>query len=205
MSMDDTICNPPEPKPIYPIDYTDLSSIVNRLDTDSFYSILALPKCLKRIVGNDCGNPKLIDEQYIELNVKNVTIPAITIPVQKVEYMNAVRGESSKKIEEYPDITVSIKLDSNLYNYNLLYRWISMLVDEEGYPSDLGKEDYATSYTVLLLNQYEEAIGTFTYHEVIPVSVGGIEFDYTTSDAIFIDFTFSYDYISFDFVAKEYK
>jgi len=205
MSMNDTICKPVEPKPIYPIDYSDLSSIVNRLDTDSFYSVLEIPKCLKKIVRNDCGDSKIIDEQYIELNVKNVTIPAITIPTQKIPFQNAVRGESSKKIEEYPDITVSVKLDSNLYNYNLLFRWISMLVDEEGYPSDLSKEDYATSYTVLLLNQYEKPIGSFTYREVIPVSVGGIEFDYSTSDAIFIDFTFSYDYISFDFVGDQYN
>jgi hypothetical protein len=152
------------------------------------------------VILNDCGNPRDVSRDFLELNIKKITIPSIEIPSQKVHYMGGSRGESSKKLEEFPDVTVSIKMDGDLINYYTLYKWMSLLVDKEGNVSHLSKEDYATHYTVLILDQYETPIGSFVYHNMFPVQIGALDLDTANASAIVVDFTFSYDYISFDFL-----
>jgi len=205
MSIDQTRCPDTNPPLSGGGNYRDIQSVVNRLDNDSFYAILDLPRCLKGVVLSDCGNPRDVSLDILELNIKNITIPAMTVPAIKTHFGSGSRGESSKKLEEYSDETISIKVDGDMINYYTIHKWMNMLVSDDGNISTLTKEDYSTTFTVLLLDQYEQPLGSITYNNVFPTSLGSIGLDSTTAEAIFVDFTFSFDYFNFDFIDPNTK
>jgi len=179
---------------------TDRSAI-NRLDTDSFFAVLDLPPCLRPFNVVNCGDVADISIERLELTLKGVKIPPLSVPSQKMHFMGATRGESSKKVDEYSDVTVSFKLDGGMVNYHTIHTWLRMLVDDRGVSSTFGKSDYSTTFTILMLDQFEKPIGSFTYHGVFPTELGELNLDSSVVESVNVDFTFSFDYISFDILS----
>jgi hypothetical protein len=177
----------------------DVSGL-NRLVDDNFLTVLNLPKCLGGYTKEVCGTDEEVSLKSLQLSIMSLDIPAINIPTHKAKYLSATRKESSKSLTEYDDITISFKLDDQLINYNTLYNWLNMLVNTKtGTMSNKTKVDYETTYDVILLDEYRKPIGLYTVHGVIPVGIGSIPLDYkSTGESIFLDFTFSFDFLSFE-------
>ena len=182
---------------------SDVSSL-NRLVDDNFLTILNLPNCMGGYIKEVCGNAGDVSLKSLQLSIMNFDIPAINIPTHNTKFLSATRKESSKSLDEYADITISFKLDDKLINYNTLYRWLNMLVDlESGSMSNKTKIDYETTYDVVLLDEYRKPVGIYKFHGVIPVGIGSIPLDYkSTGESIFLDFTFAFDFLSFELAPK---
>jgi len=179
-------------------------SDLNRLVDDNFLTVLNIPDCLGGYVSEVCGRVSDISLKHLQLSVMNFEIPPITVPTQEKKYLSATRRESSKSLEPFSDVTVSFKLDDQLLNYNTLYKWVNMLVDtSKGAMSNKEKSSYETTYDVILLDEYRKPAGMYSFQGVIPVSIGSIPLDYRSSgESIFIDFTFSFDFLSFELAPK---
>lgn len=167
------------------------NSDLNRYVDDSFITILNLPKCIN----------KDLSINSLQLSIKSFNIPPIIIPTHSSRYVGMTRSESSKSISEFDDITIQFKLDNKLQNYNTLYKWLSMLIDpKNGKSTRYEKADYETSYSVLLIDEYEKPKGIYTFFGVIPVGLGSLSLDYSTSESVFLDFTFSFDFLDFELI-----
>lgn len=177
-------------------------SLLNRLDSDSFYAVLDFPKALREYNLKVCGQQKSVSLNSLELNVRDVTIPSITVEAIKTKFNGASRGESSKELSEFSDETIQFKVDDGMINYYTIHKWLALLIDQEGQQSKYSKVGYATTFTILILDQYEKPIGSFTYHGVFPTTLGSLDLTNSTSEAVYVDFTFSFDYISFDLLDK---
>jgi hypothetical protein len=79
-----------------------------------------------------------------------------------------------------------------------------MLVDTKtGTMSSKTKIDYETTYDVVILDEYRKPAGLYKFHGVIPVGIGSIPLDYkSTGESIFLDFTFAFDFLSFELAPK---
>ena len=178
--------------------FSSKNSELNRLSNDLFLSILNLPKCIRKHSRLVCGDIRKSDVEDLQLSIRNFTIPAINIPTHKKAFNGATRSESSKTVSEYEDITIQFKVDNQMVNYGIIYNWLQMLRNpEDGADSGFGKVDYETTFSVLILDEYEKPVGMYTFEGVVPVTLGSISLDYAANEQIFVDFTFSFDFISF--------
>lgn len=204
MSLDIPDCpDDTELKPNSDHNFVDTNSEFNRFVDDSFLTILNLPKCIKKFTKEICGDRKIVGVDQLQLTIKNFNVPPINVPTHSTKFAGATRFESSKSLTEFENITIQFKLDNNLHNYNILYKWLQMLVEpSSGAMSNIPKSDYETTFSVILLDEYEKPIGLYTFSGVFPVSIGGITLDYSTAEAVFIDFTFSFDFLSFELNPK---
>ena len=186
------------PKSIYGT--AEVRSELNRLSDDSFLTILDLPRCLKEYNRIVCGQEEAVSLDSLELNIRTIDLPEISIPSDRVQYRNGSVVESSQKLDDFPSITIQFKLSDRLYNYHTIYRWLNMVVDiEKGVSSDYCRKDYETTYTIILIDQYKCPIGSFNFHGVIPETLGGFNLNkISNGEQIFIDFTFAYDYFTFE-------
>lgn len=176
------------------------TSELNNLYNDKFDTILDLPSCLRNFNRANKDTDKEISLEKLELSVRSISIPDISIPTDKIAYGVGSHSESRTKYDDFPDIDIQFKLDDNMSNYWAIYRWMQMLVDvEKGVVGGFEKNQYSTTYNVFLLGQYKKPIGLYTFHGVIPTKLGGFPLDNNTEgDVIYIDFAFSYDRMTFD-------
>ena len=60
--------------------------------------------------------------------------------------------------------------------------------------------DYQTTMTLIGLREYNEKIVRFNYFDAFPVALGGIEYDYRTTDEIGCSFDFSYSQVDVELI-----
>jgi hypothetical protein len=201
--MSDVVKNttcPPEALPPKIFGSAGGTSELNNLYNDKFDTILDLPTCLRKFNRVNRDTDKEISLEKLELSVRSITIPDISIPATKVAYGVGSHTEAGTKYDDFPDIDIQFKMDDNMSNYWSIYKWMQMLVDiEKGVVGGFEKDHYSTTYSVFLLGQYKKPIGLYTFHGVVPTKLGGYPLDNNTEgDVIYIDFSFAYDRMTFD-------
>lgn len=179
---------------------SEQTSLLNRIQDDQTYVVLDLPPCLKGFNVSNCGQERDISLNSLEMKIRSFPIPEITIEHEKIQHGVGSFTQSSESLADTSPITISFSLDDKLVNYYTLYKWMNMLVDiKKGTGTKYCKADYSTVFHSFVLNQKRKPIGCYTFHNVIPTTLGGFNLDNTsTGEDIFIDFTFDYDYMTFD-------
>ena len=195
---DDLKCDDTEPRePLSIFGFDVPQSALNRLDTDSYFAILDLPVCLRGHNKDNNGNPISLD--LLELNIKGFTIPSIEIESSRHDYINGSVGDSNKKLSEFQKMTIKFNVDGDMTNYYTLYTWINKLVNLDGTATLYTKNEYSTIFTVLILDQYEQPLGAFTFHGVFPTGLGQLDLSSNSGVGhLEVDFSFSFDYFTFD-------
>lgn len=201
---DDFVCEKvdeevqPEQKRSYPV--TATVSALNTLSDNNTIVVLDLPKCLKLQPINRCNTERDISLDVLELKVKNFTIPSINLENQKIPFQTGSYTAPLEKIGDFESLTVSFEMDSEMLNYYTLYQWVNMIVDiENGAETRFCKSDYQTKFHAFILNQKRCPVASFVFHNVVPQILGGFETDSTSGgNAVFVDFTFDYDYTTFN-------
>lgn len=178
----------------------DDTSNLNRLHDDSFDTILDLPKCLKNYNRKNNDPKKEISLSSLELNVRNFPIPELNIGASKIAYGVGSVTESGNKYQDFGDITIQFKVNDTMSNYWTLYKWLNMLIDlEKGVGGGFSQNEISTTYSVFMLQQYKTPIGLWNFHGVTPVNLGGFNLtNNSNGEDLFIDFTFAFDYFTFD-------
>lgn len=178
----------------------DNTSEFNHLSNDGFITILDLPKCLKEHNKENNNTKKEISLSSLELKIRSIDIPQISIPASKIAYGVGSHTEGGTKYDDFDDLTIQFEMTDTMSNYWTLYKWMQMMVDiEAGVVGPYDKGSYSTTYSVFVLNQYDKPIGLYTFHGVVPVNLGGYNLDNNSDgEHLYIDFTFSYDWVSFD-------
>lgn len=166
-------------------------------------------------------NPSNIDPLYLNgftfsvqklpdvtFYVQQVGIPGVSLPAVGVSNPFADVPLPGDKLT-YEPLTISYLVDSKLQNYFAVFRWIQGLgfpEDNTQFPNLLASTDFnkapqGTEYVKSTSDAFlaiTDAMGnvvlTYMFHDLVPTSLGGLEFDATTADTPVgaIQATFSY-------------
>jgi len=193
----------------------------NKARVDKFILIMTMPEALRAIdkkYGTETQS-KIVSEK-LELSVWGSVVPSIRVPQVEVPFSSQVPQASSFSRPVYEPVTVNFTIDSEFYNWNVIWRWLSLLNDPKnsnfdeqnisgikipggGIKNPLKPEfipKYATEFTLKPLNEYNQIIGDFVFTNAFPTSLQGVEFNYQRSDEITSGFTFAFSQLFFNVI-----
>lgn len=177
---------------------------LNKLTKDKFVLVLALPKALKKLAVTDEALGKL---DPLQISVFGSVVPDVSVPSIAVPYWGQVPNYSSHTRPNYPPLTVNFAVDNSYTNYYILWKWLSILngptnslyegPDERYITKDDIVEtgqlnDYQSNFSILALNEYNEAIAEFKYFNAFITSLKGINYSYKDSEMMETSAEFQY-------------
>jgi len=94
----------------------------------------------------------------------------------------------------YGDLSISFLVDENLENYLEIHDWIRSCANLTDTTEFVGREQFTTDATLMVLNSYSQPIVSFNFRDVIPTSLGAVNFDSTVSEVepIVVDASFKF-------------
>lgn len=177
-------------------------STLNRASIDKFLLVLDLPKVLRDLAESD----SLIDINALQMSVWGAVIPDVIVPHTEVTYSGQTLNVASHTRPNYTPLTLDFIVDNDFKNYYVLWKWLSILNSprESLYqgkprgvtPVNSNDIEYQTTFSILALNEYNEAIMKFTYYNAFIVKLGGIKFSYREGNII--ETTVDFQYNQFD-------
>ena len=96
-------------------------------------------------------------------------------------------------------------MDNAFQNYYILWQWLNLLNTTDGsiYGSNAAAvkssmlPEYQTTFTIFALDEYNQKIAQWTYHNAFIVGLGGINYD--NRDATWIESNTTMQYSKIDF------
>jgi hypothetical protein len=177
---------------------------LNKLSKDKFVLVLALPKALKKLAVTDEALGKL---DPLQISVFGSVVPDVSVPSIAVPYGGQVPNYSSHTRPNYSPLTVNFAVDNSYTNYYILWKWLSVLngsitslyegPDERYITKDdiieTGQlNDYQSNFSILALNEYNEAVTEFKYFNAFITSLKGITYSYKDSEMMETSAEFQY-------------
>ena len=146
--------------------------------------------------------------QNIGSNVQKVTIPDFSIGMTEVSSPVGARVKLAGDSVTYSALTMTFAMDQNLVIYNTIMAWMKACA----YPEDPSQFDNFTERYLTWHGTKEEALYrnftlvstsgtkpmTWEFYQFFPISMSGIEFDTTLSDATMTSFEVTFEYTYFD-------
>jgi len=193
----------------------------NKARIDKFLLIMVMPEALRNIdkkYGTETQS-KIVSEK-LELSVWGAVVPSITVPSVQVPFGGQVPQATSFTRPVYEPVTVQFTIDSEFYNWYVIWQWLSLLNNpgtsnfDQSNISGMKLPDgtiktpekpqfipkYATEITLKALNEYNQIIGEFVYTQAFPTSLQGIQFNYQRADEITSGFTFAFSQLFFNII-----
>lgn len=193
----------------------------NKARVDKFILVMTMPEALRNIdkkYGTETQS-KIVSEK-LELSVWGSVIPDVSVPKIDVPYSGQVPQVTSFSRPVYSPVTVNFTIDSEFYNWNVIWRWLALLNDPKNSTFDQsnisgikipggGLKDskkpefipkYATEFTLSPLNEYNQIIGNFIFTQAFPVALQGVQFNYQRADEITSGFTFAFNQLFFNII-----
>jgi len=172
-----------------------LQSVLNKSATDKFLLALELPRILKKRSAED----SLLSIDKLQMSVHGTIVPAVNVPAVELRYAGQSINVSSYSRPNYPPLRLNFTVDNSYLNYYIIWKWLDLLNTAkeslyDGTPikqtsnKDLIEDglnaEYQTTFSLLGMNEYNQATVEFTYSNAFPINLGGIEFSYRTNDPI---------------------
>jgi len=94
----------------------------------------------------------------------------------------------------YGDLQISFLVDENLENYLEMHNWLRSCANLKDVTEFEGRERFTTTADLHVLNSNSRVIKTVRFTDVIPTSLGSVNFDSTITDIepIIVDATFKF-------------
>ena len=94
----------------------------------------------------------------------------------------------------YGDLQISFLVDENMENYLEMHDWLRSCANLKDTKEFEGRENFTSGADLYILNSNLRVIKTVRFTDVIPTSLGAINFDSTNSDTepIVVDATFKF-------------
>ena len=179
-------------------------SVLNKVRTDKFVMTLTLPKAIREIDVSEARSNNTVMQRSLQFSVFGVVVPAVTVDPLEIPFSGQSLNFTSFKRPDYANVNVQFKLDNEYNNYWVIYKWINLMNNaKEGFfyaerpglrhgPGLEPYSEYATDITIQGLDEYNEKKIQFTYVGAVPVSLGEINYNYQSSDAISSNFEFAF-------------
>ena len=170
-------------------------SILNQPSNDKFLLVLNLPQILKQQAVTD----NTIDLEPLEIRVHGTIVPSINVPPVEVRFGGQSHHVTSYSRPSYPPLDVNFVIDNGFKNYWLLWKWLSILNTPLGsYYGGTSVQDqtyktlwqsgvvaeYCTTFSIFGLDEYNNQIIEFIYHNAFITNLGPINYSYRNTDYI---------------------
>lgn len=192
-------------------------ALQNKARLDKFILSFTVPQCLQSIESKteratEHKSRTRVLPDKLQYSVYGVVVPEISVPSIELPYSGQHMKASGHARDAYEDVTINFNVDNQFNNYWYIWRWLDILNDSEvstydalghgkSNPQLMGSRneddpelmmDYQTDFTLYGINEYNKRQIEFTYTKAFPNSLGGIEYNYQSSDEIASSFTFSF-------------
>lgn len=125
-----------------------------------------------------------IGSANVALNLFNFSLPEFSIGETEISLRgvsipipNGVRSESKQ-------ITFNYLLSSNWYQYQLLYKWFSIIANECGGQSAGNMGDYMLDLTVMIISEYKNPLFEIVFHNSWIANLASVDFNYQDDDEV---------------------
>ena len=195
-------------------------AVLNKARVDKFLLIITMPLALRNIdvrYGNE--TPSKIISDKLQMSVWGNVVPSIIVPSVAVPFQGQVPKVTSFSRPAYEPVTVNFNIDSEFYNYYVIWKWLALLNDpiksvfDANNSSNLvdagtntvinpRKPNYIPQYSSQIslqpLNEYNQVLGEFVFTQCFATSLNGINFNYQGSEEITSSFTFDFSQLTFN-------
>jgi len=176
-------------------------SVLNRLSKDKFLLVLDLPIAMRNNIQLNIGD----NLDALTFSVYGSLVPDITVAQVPVEFSGQVYNVSSYARPNHTPLVVNFVVDNAFKNYYILWKWLDLLNTTDGsiYGSNAATvkssmlPEYQTTFTIFALDEYNQKVAQWTYHNAFIVGLGGI--NYNDRDATWIESTTTMQYSKIDF------
>jgi len=176
-------------------------SILNRVSKDKFLLVLDLPIVMRNSTQLNIGD----NLDALTFSVFGSLVPDITVPQIGVEFSGQVYNVSSYTRPNHTPLVVNFVIDNAFKNYYILWQWLNLLNTTNGsiYGSNAATvktstlPEYQTTFTIFALDEYNQKIAQWTYHNAFIIGLGGI--NYNDRDSTWIESTTTMQYSKIDF------
>ena len=195
-------------------------AILNKARVDKFLLIITMPLALRNIdVRYGDESPSKIISDKLQMSVWGNVVPSLIVPSVAVPFHGQVPKVTSFSRPAYDPVTVNFNIDSEFYNYYVIWKWLALLNDpiksvfdanNNSNRVDAGtntiinprKPNYIPQYSSQIslqpLNEYNQVLGEFVFTQCFATSLNGINFNYQGSEEISSSFTFDFSQLTFN-------
>ena len=181
--------------------FTEEQSHLNVTRKDKFRLVMDVPNMLKPILKKEnrfCHGGNM---DRLQMSIWGFVVPDMKIDVITKPFAGQHLKFSGLARPAFTATTVNFTVDNRFDNYFILYKWLDIQNDESNSTFD-GKQmdpdshghlcDYATTFTVIALDEYEKPTAKWDYIGAFPVTLGGINASYR--DPAELETTFSFEF-----------
>lgn len=164
-------------------------SPLNRASKDKFILLMELPYVLRKNSLND----DLLTIKNLQMSIHGSVVPAISVPSIEVPFAGQTTNVSSHARPNYAPLNVSFIVDNDFKNYYVLWKWLNLLntADASIYDgtnlekrtqldvNSTGQEhEYQATFSLYSLDEYNQPIIEFKYHNAFITTLGSINYSY---------------------------
>lgn len=191
--MSDFICENPK-----------LNSPLNSSSKDKFIMVLNMPYILKKYAETD----DLLNIDSLQTTVFGTIVPTINVPPVEVRFGGQSTNVSSHSRPNYEPLNVNFIIDNQYKNYYVLWKWLDILNDSRnssygGSSSEIRATsnlsniaEYQTTLSIMSLDEYNEPVIAFNYHNAFITSLGSITYSYRDGEILESSAQFSFGQLS---------
>lgn len=183
-------------------------SVLNKASDDKFILVLDLPPILKKINRSSRTNDT-VNLDKLQFSVEGSIVPEVAIASHSVPFSGQNLAVTSYARDAYQKNRVKFTIDNRFNNYWVLWKWLDLLNNaqkggyNQGGISDVKTaqglrniESYQTDITVYALDEFNKRIAEFKYHKAFITQLGGIDYNYQSSNQIASYFEYDFSQLS---------
>lgn len=135
----------------------------------------------------------------LEYFAQSISHPTVSVDAAPVSYKRVNLHMAGDKLT-FGQLTANIILNEDMSAYTEMYEWMERLVEQNNltrYDVRTGDEDTTSiDISVVVLSSTNNLTKTIRYVDCVPIEMGSIDFQATTSDIQYLTFpvTFSFSY-----------
>lgn len=178
-------------------------SVLNKSKKDKFVFVLTMPEGMKDIAYSNQENrdTEHVMPDTLQFSVYGVTLPSIRVDSGDIRYSGQAVKFSTHSRPAYDNVTVTFNVDNMFNNYWVIWKWLDILNDDQSAIFSATKQisttnsmfkEYQGTATMYALDEYNKESAKFDFIGVVPVALGGIDYNYRNTDEIETTFEFSF-------------
>jgi hypothetical protein len=138
----------------------------------------------------------------LTINIYSTIIPGVTITMEEGKWMGA-----TSKFAAAPAVfepwNVSFTVDSNFYNWKVLYKWLMYINNNKNKFAEL-KSNYAVDATLRVVDNFQKEVFRIFFIDLWITSLNEVSLSYREGEQN-LECTASFEYDSFELKEEYYK
>lgn len=161
--------------------------------------ILSIPFNLLNLDNLDEETEAPTFQESVAFNLYNFSIPQLSIGENTFDIGGAQFPIPTNVRNEDKSILFNYMLSSDWHQYKTLYKWFSLIADEDGGSGTDTPTNYQLDVTVTMISEFKNERFDFVFHGAWLQSLGDIDLNYQNAEAnISHSFTLRYGYYTIE-------